>query len=73
MREDKAKFALRISILTILAIDAIAIIAAIVFGILLGIGTILQSKIMIIAAIVIAAINVLEIILIPIVLNKYKG
>ena len=73
MREDKAKFALRISILTILAIDAIAIIAAIVFGILLGIGAILQSKIMIIAAIVIAAINVLEIILIPIVLNKYKG
>ena len=73
MREDNYKIALHVSIFSILAIDLIAIICAVIFGVLLGVGAILQSQIMIIATIIIAAINVLGIIAIPILLKNIKG
>ena len=73
MKEDRSRIALHVSIYSILAIDLIAIICAIVFGILLTIGAILQSRIMITLAIVIAAINVCGIIAIPILLKNIKG
>ena len=72
MKEDRFKVIMYISALVTFAIDAIGILLAIIFGILLGVGAVLQSQIMIIAAIIIAAINVIEIVLIPILLFKVK-
>ena len=71
-REDKHKVAVYMSLLIMAIIDAIALLVALVLGIMLGVGALLQSQGIIIAAIFVAAINVLEIILILICLLKTK-
>lgn len=71
-REDKHKVAVYMSLLIMAVIDAIALLVALVLGIMLGVGAILQSQGIIIAAIFVAAINVLEIIFILICLLKTK-
>ena len=69
-REDKHKVAVYMSLLIMAVIDAIALLVALVLGIMLGVGALLQSQGIIIAAIFVAAINVLEIIFILICLLK---
>lgn len=71
-REDKHKVAVYMSLLIMAVIDAIALLVALVLGIMLGVGALLQSQGIIIAAIFVAAINVLEIIFILICLLKAK-
>ncbi len=71
-REDKHKVAVYMSLLIMAVIDAIALLVALVLGIMLGVGALLQSQGIIIAAIFVAAINVLEIIFILICLLKTK-
>ena len=71
-REDKHKVAVYMSLLIMAIIDAIALLVALVLGIMLGVGALLQSQGIIIAAIFVAAINVLEIIFILICLLKTK-
>ena len=71
-REDKYKVAIYMSLFITAIIDAVALLVALVLGLLLGFGVIMQSQGIIIAAIFVAAINVLELILIPICLLKSK-
>ncbi len=71
-REDKHKVAVYMSLLIMAIVDAIALLVALVLGIMLGVGALLQSQGIIIAAIFVAAINVLEIIFILICLLKTK-
>ncbi len=73
IREDKASVSIMLSAAIIGIIDVIAVIVFAVLGILIGVGSLLQSQGIIIAAIVIAAINVVEIILVPILLMLRKG
>ena len=73
IREDKASVSMMISAIVVGAIDVIAFIAFAILGILIGVGSLLQSQGIIIAAIVIAAINVVEIILVPVFLKLRKG
>ncbi len=73
IREDKASVSIMLSAAIIGIIDVIAVIVFAVLGILIGVGSLLQSQGIIIAAIVIAAINVVEIIMVPILLMLRKG
>lgn len=73
IKEDRASFSMMISAAIVGAIDVIAFIVFTILGILIGVGSLLQSQGIIIAAIVIAAINVIEIILVPIFLMLRKG
>ncbi len=72
IREDKASVSIMLSAAIIGIIDVIAVIVFAVLGILIGVGSLLQSQGIIIAAIFVAAINVLELIIIPICLFKYN-
>ena len=72
-REDKMTTAIYLSAFITAVIDVLAIIAFGVLGILILCGAILASQKMIIAAICVAAINVIEIILVPIFLYFRKG
>ncbi len=73
IREDKASVSIMLSAAIVGIIDVIAVIVFAVLGILIGVGSLLQSQGIIIAAIVIAAINVVEIIMVPILLMLRKG
>ncbi len=73
IREDKASVSIMLSAAIVGIIDVIAVIVFAILGILIGVGSLLQSQGIIIAAIVIAAINVVEIILVPILLMLRKG
>lgn len=73
MKEDKASISMMLSAAIVGVIDVIAFIAFLILGILIGVGSLLQSQGIIIAAIVIAAINVVEIILVPVFLMLRKG
>lgn len=73
MKEDKASVSMMLSAAIVGVIDVIAFIAFLILGILIGVGSLLQSQGIIIAAIVIAAINVVEIILVPVFLMLRKG
>jgi hypothetical protein len=73
MKEDRASISMMLSAAIVGVIDVIAFIAFLILGILIGVGSLLQSQGIIIAAIVIAAINVVEIILVPVFLMLRKG
>ena len=73
MKEDKASISMMLSAAIVGVIDVIAFIAFLILGILIGVGSLLQSQGIIRAAIVIAAINVVEIILVPVFLMLRKG
>ena len=73
MKEDKASISMMLSAAIVGVIDVVAFIAFLILGILIGVGSLLQSQGIIIAAIVIAAINVVEIILVPVFLMLRKG
>ena len=73
MKEDKASVSMMLSAAIVGVIDVIAFIAFLILGILIGVGSLLQSQGIIITAIVIAAINVVEIILVPVFLMLRKG
>ena len=73
MKEDKASVSMMLSAAIVGVRDVIAFIAFLILGILIGVGSLLQSQGIIITAIVIAAINVVEIILVPVFLMLRKG
>ena len=70
--KDRMTIAFYLSAIIVGIIDVISIIAFITFMVLFSVGVLLSSKTFIILAIVLAAINILELLMIPFYLNFRK-
>ena len=70
--KDRMTIAFYLSAIIVGIIDVISIIAFITFMVLISVGVLLSSKTFIILAIVLAAINILELLMVPFYLNFRK-
>ena len=70
--KDRMTIAFYLSAIIVGIIDVISIIAFITFMVLISIGVLLSSKTFIILAVILAAINILELLMIPFYLNFRK-